>query len=357
MAIEQSSVSGRPRNQYLDFCKGIAIFLVVLGHAVQYGSGTEFLASSAFFDDFLFRLIYCFHMPLFMLISGYVCYAMFSRRTVLSALKRQARALLLPAACWTVLYRVYLQLVGGGFASMQAFLDWLARLPGEILKSHWFLWAVFWCSVIVLAVRKLAKDCVWLYPLIVALLLLLPNLLIENCYLYVFVFPYFVIGYLSARFGLAIRKRKHIWIAAALSLVAFAALFPWFSYDAYIYTTRISLTDTPTLQQLCINGYRWVLGLAGSAAALILAYGLWRLCQGGLCFVRHIFLFLGKRTLGIYIISSYLNYELLIPVTENYSAHYAINFLESAVILFVATGITFLLERFRYSRLALLGGR
>lgn len=49
------------RLDYLDIAKGIAIFLVVMGHAV--------LA----FDTPYWRLaIYAFHMPLFFLVSGMV---------------------------------------------------------------------------------------------------------------------------------------------------------------------------------------------------------------------------------------------------------------------------------------------
>ena len=51
------------RNQQLDIVKGFAIVLVVLGHAIQY--------TYRDFDNlFVFRLIYSFHMPLFMFVSG-----------------------------------------------------------------------------------------------------------------------------------------------------------------------------------------------------------------------------------------------------------------------------------------------
>lgn len=60
------------RSEYLDFVKGTAIILVELGHCVQWGSGAAFLSSGLFFEDGLFRFIYSFHMPLFMLVSGYV---------------------------------------------------------------------------------------------------------------------------------------------------------------------------------------------------------------------------------------------------------------------------------------------
>jgi len=53
------------RLYYLDTMKGILIILVVLGHAIQ-------STIPDYQHNFLFRLIYSFHMPLFFLISGYL---------------------------------------------------------------------------------------------------------------------------------------------------------------------------------------------------------------------------------------------------------------------------------------------
>lgn len=57
------------RELYPDIIKGIAIILVVLGHCIQFGSA--FSTNLLFFKSSIFIAIYSFHMPLFMLISGY----------------------------------------------------------------------------------------------------------------------------------------------------------------------------------------------------------------------------------------------------------------------------------------------
>lgn len=87
--------------------------------------------------------------------------------------------------------------------------------------------------------------------------------------------------------------------------------------------------------------------------ALLLIYGLWR----GICcpwFQRSV-CYLGRRTLALYVVSSYLNFELLIPVTSDFPPNYGLNLLEAAVVLLLAVGITWLLERFRWSRIVYLG--
>lgn len=53
------------RKVFIDYAKGLAILLVVIGHLLQY----NLVGTSA--KD-LFDMIYSFHMPLFMLLSGYV---------------------------------------------------------------------------------------------------------------------------------------------------------------------------------------------------------------------------------------------------------------------------------------------
>lgn len=58
------------RNLYIDIVKGIAIILVVYGYCIEYYS-TEYLNGNFFYSDLIHKIIYSFHMPLFMLVSGY----------------------------------------------------------------------------------------------------------------------------------------------------------------------------------------------------------------------------------------------------------------------------------------------
>lgn len=58
------------RNQYYGFVKGIAIMLVVIGHCIQFGSGTQYLLEQDFFDNICFKFIYGCHMPLLIFDSG-----------------------------------------------------------------------------------------------------------------------------------------------------------------------------------------------------------------------------------------------------------------------------------------------
>lgn len=86
----------KQRILFIDNLKCFAIFCVVLGHALQYTSG-KYLE-----DNFVFNFIYTFHMPLFMMMSGYFF------RTSLnlglwSFVEKKTMQLLLPAICWSII--------------------------------------------------------------------------------------------------------------------------------------------------------------------------------------------------------------------------------------------------------------
>ena len=55
------------RIEYIDACRGFAILSVVMGHVLFFSYGYSS-------DNWLFRLIYIFHMPLFFFLSGYLTF-------------------------------------------------------------------------------------------------------------------------------------------------------------------------------------------------------------------------------------------------------------------------------------------
>lgn len=113
------------RIAFIDQLKGIAIFLVVLGHLVGHNAGR---------DNFLWTFIYSFHMPLFMFISGYLASVTSGTeplgwRKIGLSIRKKCRTLLLPPMIWGIaipailfsntsfswsLFSNYLQIWGGG---------------------------------------------------------------------------------------------------------------------------------------------------------------------------------------------------------------------------------------------------
>ncbi len=133
------------RDLFLDIAKGLAIILVVVGHVIQ--------GSAQNFDDLLwFRVIYSFHMPLFVFLSGAVAAIAFKSDRIeegVEAALQQAKTriakatvrLLLPFIAWCLIN----QLIYHHSDSVMAALILAFRRPDTAL---WFLLAIFYCVVL-----------------------------------------------------------------------------------------------------------------------------------------------------------------------------------------------------------------
>lgn len=112
---------------WLDNLKGFLIILVVLGHCIQ--NTTE-----SYQFDILFRYIYSFHMPLFMFVSGFVCY---KHIVEWSSISKRFVQLIIPFFVWTVISAV-----------LQYDYSLLYNNVLHPERSLWFLWALFFISAI-----------------------------------------------------------------------------------------------------------------------------------------------------------------------------------------------------------------
>ena len=118
----------KERIKSLDFLKGLTIFLVVLGHSIQYNLDAPF-------ENPVFNFIYSFHMPLFMFISGFVS---FKYVYTFSDIKKRAYQLITPFVFWPILTALLFK----GRVEINLYLD-LFRDPSLGL---WFLLALFYIS-------------------------------------------------------------------------------------------------------------------------------------------------------------------------------------------------------------------
>lgn len=122
---------------WADSLKGWLIVLVVLGHAIQNTIG------ASCDDNHLWNLIYSFHMPTFMAISGYLAFRPKMNgggdvKPLYSVIYRRFRQLIIPFIIWTLL----LLLVGGKLS--------LDNICVSLLypdKGLWFLWVLFFITI------------------------------------------------------------------------------------------------------------------------------------------------------------------------------------------------------------------
>lgn len=272
--------------------KAVAIILVVVGHTIQFGCGNDYWESGAFYDNWIFRIIYSFHMPLFMCVSGWLFARSVAKYDTFALLRNKAVALLLPLFAWNTLHYFVTMIV-------------LKRQPLELsswltfMGQIWFLWALVYNMIAVIVVHRFFKDSLAVYAILYLALFFVPNS--WGCANFIFMYPYFVGMYLLAtrNFDFAPLRTKKVVVATAFTYVV---LLAFYNRESYIYTSQYSILGgggNLGLTQCLIDVYRMVIGFVGS----LFVYQLiaWRERSTYMkCLVL-----IGANTLGIYVISQY----------------------------------------------------
>lgn len=340
------------RNQRIDFYKFFAIVTVVIGHSIQYGSGSVFL-SEPLLENPVFRFIYSFHMPLFMLISGYLFYCSVTHHSFLHNIISRFTSLFVPIVAWNIIHFMAYIRHDKPQTFLRLFHDYLVTM----INNSWFLWAIFYCSFAVLLVNRLFKDNIWIYLLGLMVTFIIPDS--YNLFLYKFMYPYFLVGYFyhktSARIAEAtIKQQSKRIIFTFLTIIYFVMLF-FFHTDAYIYSSKYTLLGKAILPQLGIDTFRFSIGLVGSIWILLVLKKLYALLP------KHILKYLciiGRNSLGIYM-SSGLIFNYILPRLTGFinNLNYLIVLGEAAIILLGTLLFTLLLKKWSVTNFLFLGGR
>lgn len=129
--MEQANVKIGSRIEWVDIVKGLLILSVILGHAIQELLKVRYIS---FEDNILRNIIYSFHMPAFMAMSGYL---MFGKSLRNGGVQKKFRQLIIPFLLWSIpLYVIY--------NNVDSIWEYIL-FPN---KGYWFLWALFFILVI-----------------------------------------------------------------------------------------------------------------------------------------------------------------------------------------------------------------
>ena len=282
------------RNLYFDILKGIAIILVVVGHA-GYNSETV-----------LWHFIYSFHMPLFMIISGWFFYYSFKKRTPIEIIKRRFTQLIIP----TLFFSCFFWLIKYPSADQP---NGIVSFYAVYIRTLWFLQACFYSTLLFLSGRfiKNEKYAVLYYFLLFIILLLTPD--IARTAGDKFLFPCFCVGYYlhKINYQKIVRHRNIILI---VFLCAYIILLYFFKAEYAFYSSGVSLINDEysVPQMLFINVYRLIIGVVGSFSLMLLVRMFYRKF---VLSVKTVLSRLGQQTMGIYITSELLLFLLIKIVT------------------------------------------
>lgn len=230
------------RDITLDVAKGLAIILVVIGHSFQYSFGPQYTASKLFFADIPFKSIYSFHMPLFMLISGYLFYNSNKKdfkSLILSKLKRIG----IPFVTFTLLCNVTSYL---SFLKKGEILNCLTSCLSQIFQgvTIWFLFALLLNMLVVSIITRVCKKKPVLYAVMFLLFIgsmFIPDTIVLD--IHKSMFPFFCIGYIIKENNVDIYKySKNLPLLIIATILSIGCII-WFNYDTYIYTTGYCIYD------------------------------------------------------------------------------------------------------------------
>jgi fucose 4-O-acetylase-like acetyltransferase len=305
--------SSSQRSKYFDNAKFILIFLVVFGHIISPFKDKDELLYT------LYTVIFLFHMPAFIFISGYFAKNFKKKGYLLKAVKK----ILLPYLIFQTIYSIYYFLNGHD-----------DKLLIDYLHPHWSLWFLLslFCWNLLL---HLFAPFKW-FGLLIAVLLGVGIGYIENVGSFLslsrtFVFfPYFLLGYLLNKEQLKriIRSR----VSKPLGLTVLTAILLMFAFGFPYEVTPWLLGDTSFVNMGAVLSTAGILRVVQYGLTLIVMSGFLAFIPSKQFRVTKI----GERTLYIYLLHGFIIKTSLaiLPgqVLDFLSAHYLVLFLLSFLI-------------------------
>ena len=299
------------RDIRFDLVKLLTIYLVILGHVFP------ILNPEFGYGHVVRKIIYTFHMPLFMMISGYFCTRSLSYPFLL-LVKKKLKQLVLPAITCTVLVCI---------AAFILFDDYSYR--DEIIGNSWYLKTLFVVYIIAWPMRHLSLADGFYAVISILLLFCVPHAYsLQINYLY----PFFMIGYFMNKYDI-LGKIEEGGLVRNVAFVLFVCYcMCMLLYDGdYIPITYKSILSNPA--QLVL---KFLMAFSGS---LIVILFICQLCScNKFSFIGELSKY-GRYTLGIYVLQSFFVDFLLKKICplfiNDVITYYVSSIVISIIILFL----------------------
>jgi fucose 4-O-acetylase-like acetyltransferase len=289
----QIGVNMEERIKWLDTAKGVGIILVILGHAVTTAIREDSQAAML-----LYNLIYFFHMPFLLYLSGYgyrLSKERYLKLEFKDFVKKRAKALLIPYVTYSLLVYLffticnYLPYVGrvlwrAGYGGIPV-TKWLYDLiRGDNFYSiHlWYIYALFFMTILSFLLHKLFHNTQVFLVAAVLLLILTQVLNLEFLGAFCKLMFYYIWFALGVNFDL----RK---VSKLQTMIAFVSSLAYVIYRFIYLGSDIDLSG------------RWditILNIILKIGFVIVAVKISFLLAGK---VEQVFHFFGENSFGIYL--------------------------------------------------------
>lgn len=315
------STSIKQRFIWADNLRALLIYLVVLGHCIQY-------TDAGYQENFLFYLIYSFHMPLFMFVSGFVSW---KEDVTLRVIGRRFMQLLVPFFVYTLLAAIIKWDINIFFSTV---------LRPE--RGLWFLWALFFI-VLFRTIACLIARHLNIRPVFVDIVLFVA-LCVGGHFFDRFCLPTIAKFYLFYTLGSYARKYEDIvYNKKYIIIILIVSFLVWVSFVVVGFRDATGIGDNTI--------FKWLLSIVG-----IMAFtSLFKMSE----FNNKLILAVGRGTLGIYAIHWYLLWFMRIkPILfGNDLLYYFFLIVMSVALLTVSFLLVSLLRKNRITRCLFLGER
>lgn len=284
------------RDPKIDILKGLAIFLVVWGHSIQY-----FGEDYGVLSDTIGKGIYLFHMPLFFFLSGFVSVSSLKKSIGELSVSR-LRGIVIPTLFWTSL-SIGIQLIidpekfnGGG---QNIGLVHTIKNIYWSLGEYWYIIVLLYSTIYAKLIVEFFKHRPSWIPIALSLscimLYALPDLPVWSLTSFRVFYPFFIIGYLTKYFEPT--KISFGRFSLPLFILAYAICYILSKPDFFVYRlSTMNVFGSSVWYIVRHEGFILLAGISGIG-----------LCY---CVVNAVFKrwslpalqLIGKETFGIYMI-------------------------------------------------------
>ena len=287
------------RDQRIDFIKGMLMWCVVYGHAVN-----TLLCGTSYAPVWLHTFVRTFDMPFFMVLSGCFLRKSLERRGAFDVFINRLSMILLPIAVWTL-------------------------IRGHVVfVAYYFLWAVLMSSIVCIVGSCVAsvlpgrggRLVEFLFYVAVAVLLHVVELPWNLFYL----FPFFVVGYYAdGRFKVS---RLGFCIVSAVFVVGLC--FWNVSYRPWA-VGALAWKDSSAA--FVVYMYRFALGVAGVYVMAKVFDVIWGVVNNSVSAIAQMIAGWGRETLALYILQSIVVERIGTAICSAAYAHHPITLTQPVV--------------------------
>lgn len=330
----------RHRFIWADSLKGWLMLLVVIGHAIQCVLG------DACNGNHEWNLIYSFHMPAFMAVSGWLAFKPTIQSVEFTTLfARRFRQLMVPYFAWSIIQ--YLR--RGDYST-----DYFLKIILHPDNFFWFLYVLFFIFTIFtgaqFVARKLKLDE---YAVIIPLCVVLMGIMV--CFEFRLLgFQFIAYYFLFYILGYAIHRTPFLQINSPFLLIILSVIWGCLAWSWSMHNLPSWFPDLPHVPFTLVQyAYRTLTAAIAIAVLMGTAPKLMNSSQGVNMIISH----LGKVSLGLYVVHlTFLGY-IVDAIVNMYPSitNFVLISLSSILVVILSCVIINLLQKNRYTESVLLG--